>query len=662
MSTKLPPITSTKPIFARLRSLSIDALWVLALFGIISGICLAFSIPWMKLPSPGSRTLARYVPLKDGDAWLINNYNSSSDLDSFTSQNVKLLPAKILVDNLNYHGTYNILQKFILGDESDEIEDAMVVRKLSQNQILQVKSRQLLLDGTNYEASSIYIRNKEGDFLLSDAPTPGGTPIIYDPPILQRPAQMTSGTSWGAQGTTSSGQQYDFQGQTMIAESYSTQFGRTFSDCLLVDLHLTIDEQSHSALHSKEWYCVRVGLTARKLFDTDGKLMSIAEIESSTYLLPTPESDSDLSVKMPPVQLLPDKTFLGTTDPPDIDEWTLTEVNSPSYDELSGLTENTIHPLWVPTHPPILLIARLNGDLTALHAHPTIHQVLWQFHPGGAIFGNPAFDASRGQIYFGTSNKKLIALDARGLFLWSFETGDNIASQPVVAGEAILFGSEDRYVYAVHADTGELIWQMRTQGPVASSPTVVNDLVIIGSDDGTVYALKISSGEEVWKHSTKDAVEAPIIAKNGVIYAASRDANLYALNADSGAEIWKTETTQSLRSAPIFSDNAIIVANEFGMISAFDIVKGKHLWTSDQLAYNAPLLILDDTLLAAGTSGQIHFLTLDGEKKRSPIIAQSVYEEVPTSDFYFGIIEGGNAAWLADFQGRIWRYGPPVER
>ena len=67
-----------------------------------------------------------------------------------------------------------------------------------------------------------------------------------------------------------------------------------------------------------------------------------------------------------------------------------------------------------------------------------------------------------GRIYFGATDKKLYALHARGLFLRAFETRDNAASRPVVAGDTLVFGSENRNVYGLDADTGEVRWRAHT--------------------------------------------------------------------------------------------------------------------------------------------------------------------------------------------------------
>ncbi|HEX6299705.1 MAG TPA: PQQ-binding-like beta-propeller repeat protein [Acidimicrobiia bacterium] len=64
-----------------------------------------------------------------------------------------------------------------------------------------------------------------------------------------------------------------------------------------------------------------------------------------------------------------------------------------------------------------------------------------------------------------------------------------IASPPVVTDDAVYFGTETGWVYAVDADTGELLWQWQTESYVRASPVVVDGAVYIASGDGRVYAV-----------------------------------------------------------------------------------------------------------------------------------------------------------------------------
>ncbi len=64
-----------------------------------------------------------------------------------------------------------------------------------------------------------------------------------------------------------------------------------------------------------------------------------------------------------------------------------------------------------------------------------------------------------------------------------------IASPPVVTNDAVYFGTEAGWVYAVDSDTGDLLWEWQTGNYVRASPVVIEGAVYVASGDGNVYAL-----------------------------------------------------------------------------------------------------------------------------------------------------------------------------
>src|SRR5581483_4031807 len=127
-----------------------------------------------------------------------------------------------------------------------------------------------------------------------------------------------------------------------------------------------------------------------------------------------------------------------------------------------------------------VLAASSGGDLVAFDAgRGALGTVRWRFRPAGTLFGGPGLDGERGRLYVGGSDKRLYALDARGLFLWSAAVADNVATRPLAVGDLVVFGSEDRQVYALDAASGRERWRMPTGGAVVGSPAFTGSVVAI---------------------------------------------------------------------------------------------------------------------------------------------------------------------------------------
>ncbi len=185
---------------------------------------------------------------------------------------------------------------------------------------------------------------------------------------------------------------------------------------------------------------------------------------------------------------------------------------------------------------------------------------------------------------------------------WSFATGGRVVSSPVTQDGAIFFGSDDGYVYAVNAGSGQQLWRRGTGGPVAATPAVAGGIVYIGSYDGKFYALDARTGAPKWKFSTAGErqfeakglngmqpktqtipdpfdiyLSSPVVA-NGSVYFGSGDGNLYALDANSGDLRWKFATGDVVHASPAFVDGVVYVGSWDSYFYAVDAASGKEKW------------------------------------------------------------------------------------
>jgi outer membrane protein assembly factor BamB len=107
---------------------------------------------------------------------------------------------------------------------------------------------------------------------------------------------------------------------------------------------------------------------------------------------------------------------------------------------------------------------------------------------------SPAVDGTR--VYLGIY-RDLVALDRQnGKVLWRAETKRKVDSTPLVIGETVYVGSDDRHFYAFDAASGKKLWSYRTAGSISSSPTYGEGLILIGSNDGFLYAFEEVSKDE----------------------------------------------------------------------------------------------------------------------------------------------------------------------
>jgi outer membrane protein assembly factor BamB len=202
----------------------------------------------------------------------------------------------------------------------------------------------------------------------------------------------------------------------------------------------------------------------------------------------------------------------------------------------------------------------------------------WTYETEGPVTGSPV--AADGKVVFGSYDKHIYCLDAEtGAFNWKFPTGYRVSSTPTLVDGVVYTGADDGYIYAIDADDGTELWNRYAGGLQAdtlwasmvqkrSSPTVVNDLLYVGAMDGNFYCLDTADGTVEWTYPISDIASGvggtPVVSE-GVVYIASGDGRLYAFDAVAGTQKWNTTLTTANR----YMSGTPTVIEELGMIVSY---------------------------------------------------------------------------------------------
>lgn len=101
---------------------------------------------------------------------------------------------------------------------------------------------------------------------------------------------------------------------------------------------------------------------------------------------------------------------------------------------------------------------------------------------------------------------------------WTYETGGDHWSSPVVADGTVYIGSYDHHLYAIDAATGDLQWRYRTGDRIDGSPAVSDGIVYVGSHDRNIYALDAETGAERWIYGTRGIVRSSPMVHGDTVY------------------------------------------------------------------------------------------------------------------------------------------------
>lgn len=604
---------------------------VVLLLGAFALAGAAFAFPWLG-PARGSESmLERYSPLRNHEPFLLVTTDAQGKTTAWTSRTLEILSTSRALGGELPAQTRDALQKFMRREGESALDIDTLTARVDAAQVFRQTDRSVDAAGQFSEFVIFGMRDARGETGLSLYFPETQTEVVFDPPLALVPMTFALNSTWSS---TSKAGGFDY-----IAQNRVTHYDAA-RDCFTIETDAKFVTDTRSAAD----YCAGQGAVLSRTLDANGALLD----QTQTFFLDQPLPATTLA------NFSTDPAIPAKTLPTNYDAWTLTRLGRVGQNISAG--EATIPPVWLPTNPPRVLASGYLGAFFAYDANEPAATALWSFPLPGTVYSPPAYDAARGRIYFGASDKNLYALDTRGLYLWSFRAEDNIAARPLLINNRVIFGSEDRHVYALNADTGQLDWQVGLAAPIVSSAAFAQGNVIVGSDDGTVYALDINTGETRWTFSADDAVQTSIIAQNNVAYVASRGGTVYALDAASGNEIWSADAQGGVEYAPQVNDDRVLVTNTAGELVAFQLTTGAELWRTPHTSFVGKPIIVKDGVIVAGSDGNVYWLNHDGTILQT--WSGSAVSNAATR-FKQSPALGDDAIWLMDDRAYLWRLGVP---
>jgi outer membrane protein assembly factor BamB len=313
-------------------------------------------------------------------------------------------------------------------------------------------------------------------------------------------------------------------------------------------------------------------------------------------------------------------------------------------------------------------VVYIGSDDHFLHAiDAATGQERWKFQTEANVSSTVA-DAN-GSVYFLSLDGNAYSVDEqRGKLNWKFVTEgesrmsaaslyglapslevkadpwDFFTSSPIVDAGQVYFGSGDHNIYALDARTGQLRWKYRAGDVVHSSPAIANGMLYIGCWDGTFYALSLKTGDLVWKFTSgKDpthfmqGIPGSAAIADGIVVFGSRDSKIYALDAVSGNLLWSVENDGSwvISSPAALGGTAYVTTSDTKKFRAIDLKTGKALYDVPFKAYSFSSPAIAGRHAYFGTfDGCLHDVDLDAQRLNGEfcVRAAQAHKELLTSD------------------------------
>lgn len=190
----------------------------------------------------------------------------------------------------------------------------------------------------------------------------------------------------------------------------------------------------------------------------------------------------------------------------------------------------------------------------------------WSFRTGMMVWSAPAFDPSGRWLAFGSLDRRVYVLEcATGRQLASFECSGVVQCSPAVDDQANLYVGCSDFAFRCLALGRDMFgrtallqrWKFQTQGEIYSSAALAGDRLVFGSHDGYVYCLT-TGGRLLWKYGVHARLSAsPLISQDGVVLVGAKNGKLYALDLETGQRLWSFKTAVGLRKVNLDSSPAL---------------------------------------------------------------------------------------------------------
>eukprot|EP00759_Apiculatamorpha_spiralis_P022082 PhF_6_TR26421/c0_g1_i1/m.38221 len=290
----------------------------------------------------------------------------------------------------------------------------------------------------------------------------------------------------------------------------------------------------------------------------------------------------------------------------------------------------------------ILVYGGMDGIVYAMELPSGV--IAWQFTTASKAYFHTTPLMLSDAVVIGSSNGTMYSLSLDdGIMRWSRVFKSPILSSAISYGSKILFGCQDKNVYAVDVNNGAILWSTATNGFVDA--TIVtsqsNQYAYVGSwkstdQPGTFYAIAIDTGKIQWTvNATAKGFTQSAVVLNDVVYVPSQCGVMLSLHAQTGYLRWKyTHSTVAEISSlsSVVGGNTIYFGTWDGWLIGLDVDARQVVFRSQvEGSVTAAPLVIGDSMVVVTWKGYIYINKLNASGATSPKSSVRVTTLPPTT-------------------------------
>ena len=279
--------------------------------------------------------------------------------------------------------------------------------------------------------------------------------------------------------------------------------------------------------------------------------------------------------------------------------------------------------------------------------------------------GSPIVD---GDYVYAAVGSRMYCLEREsGNLAWRYPSGvpleANFTTGAVLAGDLLIAATDDKAVYAINKNTGEMVWQYFANSGVFSQPIVAGNVVVLPLASNQLIAISLDSGQEVWDGplSSQAGIYSAFASWHNYIFFLTSDGMLNSLDVTTKRSGWNRSrrfgSVSPLAGMAVFGDVLYITSGSY--VTAVQAASGRKRWEAivpGLLRYSPA--VSSRTVVCVTDDGRMHAFNINGKRifrsgidlnsmaVASPSFSGSVVA-IPTSNGALNLVDplSGQIVW-----------------
>jgi len=300
-------------------------------------------------------------------------------------------------------------------------------------------------------------------------------------------------------------------------------------------------------------------------------------------------------------------------------------------------------------------------------ALPEKLDVLWEYDAKEPILGTPAIAGDT--VYVGADDGTLYALAlADSKPRWTYKTAEGLKSSPSVIDGVVYLGDDDGVLHAVNAADGKARWTYKTEGQIISGVNVAGDRLVFGSYDSYLYCLD-RDGKLLWKYKSEDRVHGTPAVVEDVTLASGCDGRLHVVGLADGMKVREVDLAAPCGSSVATSGPLSFVGTYGNQVLCVDWKASRTVWAFEdkerEFPFFASAAIGDGVVYSAGRDKRVRTHDIKTGKPLWQFSANSKIDASPVlvgERLFVGSYDGVLYGLSTKDGEEVWRYdaGSPI--